>query len=139
MCFDICIIFSAPKPIYKENIARKTIGNTNRNLPEGFNRANESAKGASPSRAAGLAFQNTSDHIRAITYKVTKLAKIKARINRYSLPAKLSRNKLISGQKPDNGGIPTKENKTIAIKSDRRGYSEYIPPNCAIFVLPLIR
>src|SRR5690606_3170907 len=114
-------------------------GNTNRNLLNGFNIAKESAKGVSPSLATGLVFQNTSDHILAITYKVTKLAKINARIITYSFSTKLSKNKLILGQKPDNGGMPTKENKTIAIKSDKRGYSEYRPPSFTIFVLPLIR
>src|SRR5690554_3716704 len=77
--------------------------------------------------------QNTRDHIRAIIKRVINVPKRIAATN-HAPPfvCRLSVIKAILGQKPDSGGIPTKEKNVIAIAKESNGYLAYIPPKSRI-------
>jgi len=106
-------IASAFKPMYNVTRQRKAIGSTMSNFLYGC----IGAKRSSTLSSCGGFFQNTCDHILAITNSVTKLPKSNAAAKKYCCWLKASWNKKIFGQKPDNGGMPTKENNTTAVIS----------------------
>src|SRR5690554_8167649 len=90
---------------------RITIGKIRKNF---FSLGKVSNSSSLSTSLLGSSFQKTSTHILVIKNKVIKLAKIKAMIKKYDSAVHAAWNKLIFGQNPDNGEIPTKENKTIA-------------------------
>lgn len=112
---EICITYSAPKPINKLTAAKPATGRINTIFFCLGKVSNSSPFSTSP---FGKSFQNTSSQIFAIRYKVIKLANIKAKIRIKDFAVSAAWNKLILGQNPDRGGIPARENKTMANRTD---------------------
>src|SRR5690606_20828524 len=109
----------AKKPIYKLIISKQTTGPTRIIFLATLKVLKVFASGLKTS--AGV-FQKTSFQIFIITIKVTKLASSRAPVKIKAFACMAAAIRLILGQKPERGGIPTSDKKTSAKTRDKFGY-----------------
>src|SRR5690606_24573414 len=119
MCWDTCMMYSAPKPMNRDTAASNTMGMTNAYCLAGLSSWKYlmySLLGSSM-----LSFQNTSVQIFAMMIKVMRLPRIMVNTPIYCSWAKPPSMRKILAQKPERGGTPTKENKGMAINRESFG------------------